>query len=315
MKEDEIIELFQASGPNRIPLDDCAVIPTPDPGEELLVTTDSMTEGTHFQLAWSTPEILAQKLFQINLSDLAVSGGVPGFALLNLGLPPSAGDDFIRAFAATLSEELLRHDCPLIGGDTFRSNHLELTLTLGGSARRHLKREGGRTGDTLFLTGNVGLALAGYRHLQGMRTLPESLVGPGETLRELAVRRHLRPQARYDWARQLVADHRVHAALDVSDGIQQDAFRLALASRLTLDIAIEKIPILEELKAHLTSEEAVCSGEEYEILFLADPDADFPFPCSRIGQAREMEPGLPLQFFKRGRPIHIDPGGYRHFFE
>jgi len=333
--EEDIINLFYAPSDGPSPeesrgrpldgLDDCALLENPVSPESpyLLLTTDSLSEGTHFRRDWSGPEDLAIKLFQANLSDLIAGGGQPDFCLLNLGLPAEFASDFPPRFARALGKELEAHACRLIGGDTFRAADLQLSLTLGGRASRRLGRGGGRAGDSLYLTGAVGLALAGYRALQGELTLPETPLTPADpgifsgyepgelSLKQRALERHLRPRARAAWGPLISKREEVRALMDVSDGLITDARRLALASRVCLEIELDSVPLIPELSEFLTLEEALESGEEYELLFLASPGLSFPFPCANIGRALPEEPGL--VFARNGTPVDLKRSPYRHF--
>ena len=341
MNESEIIELFyDGTGPRGSAryLDDCAELPQfygQIPGQTscTLVTTDSMTENIHFRLDWSEPEALAIKLFQVNMSDLCSSGGRPAFCLLNLGIPQKLGRDFLKRFAVALNAQLREYKCELIGGDTYRAMSLELTLTLGGPAKRRMTRTGGRPGDSVYLTGTVGLSLAGFRHLNGSDVLPETPLTDipraartheartheEVTLQSLALERHLRPRARVAWASALVEEPRVHAVMDLSDGLAQDAGRLARASDVFLDIDLERVPTDPALAGRMSAKEAVASGEEYELLFLGEPGLAFPFPCTCIGRAvarsdmstadRESD----VRFLLAGERVAVDDVGFCHF--
>lgn len=322
MKETEIIRLFQNDLVDR--LDDCAALPASSAATAItLVTTDSLSEGTHFRRDWSSPEDLAIKLWEANLSDLCVSGARPAWALLNLGLPTPVDETFLRPFAKELRALMDARACRLIGGDTFRTTQMTLTFTLGGPARRVLGRDDGRPGDLLYLTGTIGLALCGYRLLAGeiAGTTPESDEPNGKTGRLIAAarERHLRPRARADWAADLVAEPGVHAAMDLSDGLFQDAPRLARASGVSLEIDLDALPLAAGLaeRGWVRREEAIYSGEEFEILFLGAPGLNFDFPCRVIGRASEsVQESVPVRYASAGGPVEPSGpagGGFEHF--
>ena len=325
MNESDIIALFyrdenrhSSSGANEEfdRLDDCAALPFTacgDPSKDkILMTTDSMIEMTHFRRDWSSPSDLASRLFHCNLSDLAISGGKPEFALLNLGLPPDTSDSFIQEFAQTLRQELADANCRLIGGDTFRSSIVNLTLTLGGRARRHLTRHGARKGDHLYLSGTVGLALAGYKILKGELDLPDSAEA---SLRQEAIERHLRPRARHQWASQITSDLRIRAGMDLSDGLLQDSCRLARASDATIEIDLDYIPIHPGLSTYMEHRTALYSGEELELLFIGEPGLQLPFPCRAIGRvvSQEDRSAGKVILLEKGEEIVSPKGGYHHF--
>lgn len=281
MRESEIIALFPIEPePLR---DDCGQIDA-----RTIVTTDSLSEGTHFRLDWSGPEDLACKLWNVNASDLAASGGTPEWCLLNLGLPADIADDWIRAFAAALRSELRSAGARLIGGDTYRAQTLQLTLTLGGSlsgtsgASAWLRRDGARAGDAIYITGTPGLAELGYELLcdSAIGTPPE-IRGHADPLIRTAVQRHLRPQARAALAAQLCQSStlRPSAMMDLSDGLYIDLGRLAAANPgLHFALDYDALPLFEipaesqlQLDADRRQLLALTSGEELELLFTADP--------------------------------------------
>lgn len=291
ISESDIICLFQEDAHL---LDDCAEIPR-GPGH-LLVSTDSMSEGTHFRLDWSSAEDLAVKLVQINVSDLYASGARPAWCFLNLGLRPDLSSEFVRSFASALKSELLRMGILLLGGDTFRSRDLQLQLTMGGHAQRHITRSGGMPGDCLYVTGAPGLSLAGFEVLSGRLELPADL-------RRQALLRHLRPEAAGPFPLE-----GVHAAMDVSDGIVQDGLRLARASGLQITIDLELLPLPPGLVDFMGPRRTIASGEELELLFLAPPSFA-GFAAARIGTASE---GAGVVFRQGGQAVLLGPS-FSHF--
>jgi len=291
LSEADIIALFR---PDSHELDDCARIVS-GPGL-LLVSTDSMSENTHFRRDWSSPEDLAIKLLNVNLSDLYSSGAVPEWCLLNLGLPRALDGDFIRRFAAEFNRALASSGMRLIGGDTFAADTIQLTLTVGGRAARHIERTGGRPGDSLFVTGELGLSVAGFLSLSGLLELDPPV-------RDRAVQKHLRPTALA-----FPLSDEVHCAMDVSDGICADVRRLARASDISIRVDLEKIPRAKDLPHTITAQQVATSGEELELLFLSK-QGFAGFPCTEIGRA---EVGSGVAFYLDGKEISVDQG-FAHF--
>jgi len=306
MDELQIISLF-LKGNNRSPFstpytDDCALI-----DHDIVITTDALAEHTHFRREWYTPEEIASKLFHVNLSDLVASGGTPEWCLLNLGLPQQLEEEFLVRFSKRLLDEIGQYGCRLVGGDTFRTSTLLFALTLGGHVTgRYVPRTGGRIGDTLYLTGSVGLALAGYEHLAGITSLSQE----EPALVSKALERHLRPRARTEWAARITGNEQVHAVMDLSDGLVQDAKKLAIAGNMALEIDLEKIPVDPAIAAIVPPEKAVQSGEEFELLFLAESELRFDFPCTQIGRAI---PGQGVRFLRNGTPFPLEENGFHHF--
>ncbi|MCB1157981.1 MAG: thiamine-phosphate kinase, partial [Leptospiraceae bacterium] len=257
MKEENIIKNFFPEG--QFPQDDCFFWKN-----QFLITTDTMAEGTHFLHEWSSPEQLAIKLIEVNISDIAASGGSPELAFLNLGLSKiSARSNWINAFSEVLKSELNRYEIQLAGGDTFFSQKTCIGMTLIGKTEKPINRDGGKEGDFLYLSGKTGLSLLGYRILKG-EIFPIS-----SELRKQAVERHLSPRSRLSLSKELLREIPIHAMMDVTDGIIQDASRLALASGLQIEIQIENLPFEQELQRVLTYDDLLSSGEELELLFLS----------------------------------------------
>ena len=100
--------------------DDCAVYKT-SPDRLSLVTTDTMVEGVHFDLAWHPPLALGRKAASVNISDIAAMGGLPRFALLSLALTPACGGQWLDAFMAGFLAVLAEQGVALVGGDTVQS--------------------------------------------------------------------------------------------------------------------------------------------------------------------------------------------------
>ena len=324
-------------------LDDCARIDA-----ETIVTTDTLVESTHFRLDWSAPEDLACKLWNVNLSDIAASGGEPEWCLLNLGVPAHISDDWLRRFAVALRTELnadlhteLNADLStesvqsqlkarpvrLLGGDTFRAPHLVLTLTLAGRLPvatqpepRQITRSGGRADDGIYVTGAPGLSLLGYEILSGRR--PE--ISTNDPVHAAAIARHLRPRARMAWSRELRDIPEIHSMLDVSDGVYADLIRLAAANpKLSFEIDWERLPLpavlaqspsFSEQRLPELRELVLASGEELELLFTAPPGLTLAFPCTEIGRVGETTERDPAdRVLLKGAPWTAPPRWFQHF--
>ncbi|MDH5654613.1 MAG: thiamine-phosphate kinase [Spirochaetia bacterium] len=301
MNERSIIDLFYKNSSLNPWQDDCALIEN-----DLLITTDSMIENTHFKTEWSTPEDLAFKLFHSNLSDLSASGGNAMYCLLNAGFPSNTDSSFISRFSSALSSETGRYSCRIIGGDTFRSETIHLTLTMLGKIKtRHLKRSDGKSDDALYITGYPGLSYLGYKILS-------EKINTEDKLKKAALERHLRPCSRSEWSLLLSDEEGVHAAMDLSDGILTDSEKLAKASGIGLFIDIEKIPIFKGITDHLSIDDVISGGEDYEILFLGKSGLIFPFPAFEIGYAvRDSE--CRVTFIKNQQEVRIQNSSFYHF--
>ncbi|PJZ85718.1 thiamine-phosphate kinase [Leptospira harrisiae] len=300
MKESEIIRtLFGTTPP---PEDDCYFL-----APNRLVTTDSLSEGTHFLHYWSSPEILAKKLVEVNVSDIVASGGTPNECFLNLGLSPlSRKKEWIRRFSKELRKSLDQYGMKLAGGDTFSSPTTQLALTVVGTVEKPWLRSGGKTGDYLYLTGSLGLSQLGYKTLKKKSK---------DKIYKEAVERHLSPKSRYVILNHL-KNFKIHACMDITDGLIQDAERLALTSKGRLKIQIESVPLHPLALKELGLDLCLGSGEELELLFLSPeilPTKLAGISVTMIGKLNQGKPGVTLQ--KDGKTYIPKSRGFFHFSE
>ena len=244
--------------------DDAAVLEIGD--EALILTHDSMVEGVHFLPDQDMADV-AWKLVATNLSDLAAKGAKPLGVLLSHTL---GADD--ERFVAGLEEALTRYSVALLGGDTVSaSGPRTFGITAIGTAthRPVPSRSGARPGDLLYVTGSVGAAMMGFEALRNggnadttafCRPLP--LLTEGQALAPL-----------------------VTAIMDISDGLLLDSSRLAKASKVTISIDAASVPIAapEHRRA-----DALRWGDDYQLLFTANRNAQLPVEAHAIGTVSEI---------------------------
>ena len=260
----------------------------------LVVTTDTLVEGVHF-LASDPPQDVAWKLVATNLSDLAAKGAKPEGILLNFPLSDDAWD---RAFLEGLLDVLTAFDTRIIGGDTVTlPPHAPrvLTVTAFGSDAAAPARNGAREGDALYITGTIGDAGAGLAIALGAD-------GPAALLAA-----YRRPQPRLAEGR-LIAPN-AHAMMDVSDGLLLDAQRMASASGLAVAIDLAAVPLSPAYRAFSGDVlAAATAGDDYELLFAAPADGDFP--ATRIGA---FATGAGLTLTQGGAAVPLPASlGYAH---
>lgn len=253
--------------------DDCAVARL-GRGEELLLTTDQLIENQHFVRGKHPVEALGWKALSRSVSDIAAMGGRPLYWLLALGLPDWATGRWLNQFmrgARSAANFLELDDFTLAGGDVARSERFSATITVAGSIPRGraIQRSGARPGDRLFVSGPLGGSILGLRQV---------LAGTLD-LRNRAVRRHCRPLARVGLGHQLL-ELGATAAIDLSDGLSTDAHRLAVASEVALEIDASQVPLF----AGASLDDALASGEEYELLFTLPAGVKAPGGTVQIGR-------------------------------
>lgn len=148
--------------------DDAAVI-NPS-GKKLLLTTDIMVEGVHFDRAFITPWQLGFKIVSVNVSDIYAMGGDPRFLLLDIAAKKDTEERFIESFFDGIQRALDFYALALIGGDLSASkSDMIISATLVGYAGKPLLRSGARPGDRIYVTGDLGDSACGLELLKIIR--------------------------------------------------------------------------------------------------------------------------------------------------
>jgi len=270
----------------------------------IVLTHDMIVEGVHY-LPDDPPGDVAWKLVAVNLSDLAAKGARPMGVLLGFTLGEAAWD---KAFAEGLGVVLRAFGVPLLGGDTVSAPARVLGLTAIGRAERiPPNRSGAAPGDQLWVSGAIGDAGAGLAALREGRDAPA------------LIERYRNPRPRLEAGERLVP--MVRAMMDVSDGLLIDAGRMAEASGCAVAIALDTVPLSAPYLA-LKGEarlEAATAGDDYELLFAADPGQaaailalaeEIGLPLSPIGS---FAAGAGLSLTEDGAPVPLPARlGFEH---
>ena len=255
--------------------DDAAVLRPLGPNQELLITTDFLVEDSHFDRFRHPVRALGHKTLARGLSDIAAMGGEPLYFLLSLCLPGWFDENCQKQFFAGMFQLAGSHRLTLIGGDLSAGERLAADVVVLGSARRGRTLERGRAevGDTIYVSGRLGGSALGLERLNR-----------GGRLKDPAVRRHLYLTPRLALGRYLAGRLGVRAAMDLSDGLSIDLYRLAAESRVGAEIRLADIPVFPGA----TVEQALHGGEDYELLFTLNPRRKAPasfegLPLTAIG--------------------------------
>jgi len=229
------------------------------------ISTDSMIEDRHFKTS-DAPQLIAKKLVNVNVSDMAAMGCEPKLFLLNLHLSPNWSFEQLEAFKVGLLEELKIWNMSLIGGDTVTCQtgpiHLVGTI-LGQPFGTHaITRSGAKVGDDIYVTGSLG--------------------GSFPT-------RHLTFSARVAWRRELCLHSTPSSMMDISDGLLQDLGHILDQSGVSAQLDLFNCPIHEDLsQSQNPLISALSDGEDFELLFTLAPEksAHLPqnIPCTKIGR-------------------------------
>ncbi len=268
-------------------------------GEELVVTTDAAVARVHFRLDHETPRTAGRRAAVGSLSDLAAMGARPLGVLLALAVPPALPAAIALGFVRGIVHEARRAGTTLVGGNVTRAREVSLTLTaLGAVPRgRALRRDAGRAGDRLFVTGVLGgKALERARGRVRAVGLPRIAAG-----------------------RRLARVPGVGACIDLSDGLAADLRHLAEASGVAARVEPARLPLPPGFAAACARARrdplrlALAGGEDYELLFSVRPRGPgapelarrLGVRVSEIGRLEAGRPGL--------RGIPAGPRGFRHF--
>jgi len=286
----------------------------------LLVTTDILIEGIHFDRSWINPYRLGKKALTVNLSDIAAMGGTPRYFLISLGLPKNLPLSFISSFYRGLKEWAKQFHVDLIGGDTSLSQKIVINICLLGEGKkgRLLFRKGARIGNDLFVSGTLGDAALGLKILQkeGLQRRPRGLIG-----------KHLSPCPRIELGQAITGHRLATAMIDVSDGLMIDTTHLLEESGVGARIWEDRIPLSRPYRKWIEAysndpyQIALTGGEDYELLFTASCQMEeriaslarsLKIPITRIGEILPKKEGLHI-IRKDGREYSPTRLGFEHF--
>jgi thiamine-monophosphate kinase len=326
--------------------DDASVIAPQE--EKLLITTDMMNEGIHFDLGYSSPFHIGFKLTSVNVSDIMAMGGSPRFLFLNISMKKDTDEEVFWKLYEGIAYAMDIYGVKLLGGDLCSAkNDMAISATVIGTAGKIITRGSARIGDKIYVTGNIGDSACGLEILKRLTQESKKKVQKSEvrsqkseektieditiihnsellTLKwhmvEPLIRRHLMPVARDSSE---IAKY-ASSMIDVSDGLFIDICRICDESNVGARVYLDKIPISDEMKKVAEIMEldpihlATSGGEDYELLFTAPPEIKFEIRNSKfeilkttcIGEIIEKER---VVVDKTGRELLMKAEGYQHF--
>lgn len=251
--------------------DDGAVLSPPR--GKVVLSTDLLVEGTHFDFRYFLPEELGWRALMANLSDLAAMGAVPVCYLVALAAPPDTPVNLLTGVFRGMARAGRPSGIRLMGGDTCRGERVVLSITVMGkvSPGKAVTRGGARPGDLLFVTGEPGWSRLGLMLLSRKR--PRKPVG----WRREAMRRHLAPVARWKEGVAAARTGAVSAMIDVSDGLLPDLTHLlegggmgAVLDEKSFRLSAKFRKAAAELGADPVAA-FLAGGEDYELLMAVRP--------------------------------------------
>lgn len=273
--------------------DDCAVLHYPD--SEVLVTTDMLMEGVHFDLTYIDLQHLGYKSAMVNISDIFAMNGTPRQLTVSIALSKRFKVEDMEEFYSGLRMACDKWGVDIVGGDTTSSyTGLAISITCIGEARKEdiVYRNGAKDTDLICVTGDLGAAYMGLQLLEREKSVYyqqvdearkkndkralEELKGfqPDFAGKEYLLQRQLQTEARGDIiARFRELNIRPTAMMDISDGLSSELMHICKQSNCGCRIYEKNIPIeyqtavmAEELNMNVTTC-ALNGGEDYELLF------------------------------------------------
>ncbi len=306
--------------------DDAAVIDVG--GDNVLVTTDLLLEGIHFNLEYVPLRYLGYKAAVVNISDICAMNATPTQLTVALGISKRFSVEDIEQLYAGLRAACEKYNVDLVGGDTCASmTGLTISITCIGQAKEEdiVYRNGAKENDLICVTGNLGSAYLGLQLLERERVAlnGNDNVQPDFKGKEYLLQRQLYPQARKDII-DLLREKGIHptAMMDISDGLSSELMHICSQSGVGCAIYEDKIPI--DYEAAVVAEQmdlnivtcALNGGEDYELLFtcslndydklLALDDVYF------VGHITKKEQGM-LLIGRNGEQLHLKAQGWQAF--
>lgn len=276
---DRVTADFTANNPSTVKSigDDAAVLSFPE--TDVLVSSDMLLEGVHFDLTYVPLKHLGYKAAVVNFSDIYAMNGTPRQITVSLGISKRFTVEHIEALYSGIRLACEIYGVDLVGGDTTSSRSgLVISITCIGDVAKGqaVGRDGAHDTDLICVSGDLGAAYMGLQLLErekaasaGMKDFVPRFEG-----KEYLVERQLKPEARKDIVARLAeAGIRPTSMIDVSDGLSSELLHICHASKTGCRVYEDRIPIdyqtavmAEELNMNLVTA-ALNGGEDYELLF------------------------------------------------
>jgi thiamine-monophosphate kinase len=284
--------------------DDCAVLDFGLPEKLFLFKTDAIVEGIHFTKETS-PEKIGHKALARCLSDIAAMAGTPAAALVTIGLPKNFDADFIGKIYDGLNLLAEKFGVAIVGGETTTNpERILISIALLGTVPRgkQILRSGAKTGDAIFVTGELGGSIS---------------------------EKHLDFEPRIVEANWLAENFSIHAMIDLSDGLAGDLRHVLNASKVGAELLKSAIPASREAKSAAKKSfsakpavvAALTDGEDFELLFaVASKDAvklldawKEKFPKLKLSCIGKIVAGSGILIRDKNGSHKFNGDGYVHF--
>ncbi len=264
----------------------------------VLVTTDMLLDGVHFDLQKATLEQVGYKAMAVSLSDCAAMATVPVAAVVSVAMPKGYSQKELKQLHKGITTAGDKYDCALVGGDITcwsGDNPLAVSVAMLSRAAGNgpVKRSGAKVGDSICVTGSLGGAIK-HKHLEFEPRVKEAI-----RIAQMAA---------------------INSMIDISDGLSSDLSRICHASQVGAIVDADKVPISDDAqKSEDSLNSALDDGEDFELLFTLTQDEckrllerwDGPIPITKIGEITDT---IKMQIkMPDGAIKDLQPGGYDHF--
>lgn len=306
--------------------DDAAVVESG--GKLVLITSDMLLEGVHFDLSYMPLAHLGYKAVSVNISDIAAMNGLPKYITVNMALSNRFSVEAVEALYQGITQACQDYNVDMVGGDTTSSRSgLVLSITAVGETEKEqlALRSTAKPGDILCVTGDLGGAYLGLQVLEREKAVyrenPE--MQPDLDKYKEVVGRQLKPVARMD----VIFDLRdlgvvPTSMIDISDGLASEVLHLCKSSDLGAAVFEDKLPATQAVfqaadEFKITAATAALNGgEDYELLFTIGQD-DYEKikhhqDITTIGYMQDKTNGKVLQT-RGGQTIPLQAQGWQHF--
>ena len=297
-------------------------------GKKIVVSTDLLVEGIHFDLMYSPLKHLGYKAIVVNLSDICAMNAIPKQVTVSVAISSKYSVEAMTELYAGIKEACRRYKVDLVGGDmTSSPRGMTISITaIGEMGERKISyRSGAKKGDIICVSGDLGSAYLGLQLLEREKQLYIDNPGIQPDLEEqkYVLERQLKPEARTDMIIYFEKEGLTPTSMiDISDGLASELMHICKASNCGAYVEEAKIPIKQEsqllaIKFRLDPiTTALNGGEDYELLFTVD-EKDLEkvryMPSTYlIGEITGPEDGLKLH--TTGGNIHaLKAQGWKHF--
>lgn len=326
---DQLTNQFENRNPNTLLGigDDAAVIALSET-ESLLLSTDSLVEGVHFNLMYMPLKHLGYKAVAVNVSDICAMNGIPEQITVSIAVSSKFSLEALEELYEGINLACEHYKIDLIGGDTTSSRAgLMINIAVVGRAQKDkiAYRSGAKEYDLLVVTGDLGAAYMGLQLLEREKEVFQANpdIQPDLDGHDYIIERQLKPEARVDIIQYLKELEVVPTSMiDISDGLASEILHICKASKVGCYLYDEKIPI--DAKTSMTAidfnlDPSTCAlngGEDYELLFTVKQE-DFEKVNSNpnmtiIGHITDEKDGI---YFidKSGSAITLKAQGWKHF--